>query len=436
MSAERATSGPKAGGGSRWAGAADGESAKKLPVFVLSGFLGAGKTTLLNYILHNREGRRVAVIVNDMSELNVDAALVREGGAKLSRTEEKLVEMSNGCICCTLREDLLQEVGRLAAEGRFDCLLIESTGVSEPLPVAQTFTFTDEAGRSLQSLTRLDAMITVVDASTFLEHYRTGDTLKKRALAVGEEDERTLADLLADQVEFADILVLNKTDLVSRTKLGTVRAVLAKLNPGATVLTTERSRAPLEVLLRPGRFDMEKAQQSAGWIRELSQEHQPETEEYGIGSFVFRARRPFHPERFWKFTHTKWPGLLRSKGHFWLASRPAVIGEWSLAGGSAEYRPAGYWWAAAARNTWPDDEELIRVILKDWEKPYGDRRQQLVYIGQNLKEAEMRAGLESCLLTDAELALGEEGWRKFKDPFPEWITLAEAEAREESRRAA
>jgi G3E family GTPase len=371
-----------------------------------------------------------------MSELNVDAALVREGGAKLSRTEEKLVEMSNGCICCTLREDLLEEVGRLAAEGRFDCLLIESTGVSEPLPVAQTFTFTDEAGRSLQSLTRLDAMITVVDASTFLEHYRTGDTLKKRALAVGEEDERTLADLLADQVEFADILVLNKTDLVSRTKLGTVRAVLAKLNPGATVLTTERSRAPLEVLLRPGRFDMEKAQQSAGWIRELSQEHQPETEEYGIGSFVFRARRPFHPERFWNITHTKWPGLLRSKGHFWLASRPAVIGEWSLAGGSAEYRPAGYWWAAAARNTWPDDEELIRVILKDWEKPYGDRRQQLVYIGQNLKEAEMRAGLESCLLTDAELALGEEGWRKFKDPFPEWITVAEAEAREESRRAA
>jgi len=425
VKSERATSSPEAEGVSRWTGSADGERAKKLPVFVLSGFLGAGKTTLLNHILHNREGRRVAVIVNDMSEVNIDAALVRDGGANLSRTEEKLVEMSNGCICCTLRDDLLQEVGKLAAEGRFECLLIESTGVSEPLPVAQTFTFTDEAGRSLQTLTRLDAMITVVDASTFLEHYRTGDTLKKRQLAVGEEDERTLADLLADQVEFADVILLNKTDLVSRTRLGTVRAVLKKLNPGAEIWTTERSQAPLGELLKPGRFDMEKAQQSAGWLRELTQEHKPETEEYGIGSFVFRGRRPFHPERFWDFLHTRWPGLLRSKGHFWLASRHAVIGEWSLAGGSGEFRPAGYWWAAAAKSSWPEDEELVKFILKDWVKPYGDRRQQLVFIGQNLKEEAMRAGLESCLLTDAEMALGEEGWRKFKDPFPEWITTEE-----------
>ena len=428
MKSERATSGPEAEGVSRWTGSADGERAKKLPVFVLSGFLGAGKTTLLNHILHNREGRRVAVIVNDMSEVNIDAALVRDGGANLSRTEEKLVEMSNGCICCTLRDDLLQEVGKLAAEGRFECLLIESTGVSEPLPVAQTFTFTDEAGRSLQTLTRLDAMITVVDASTFLEHYRTGDTLKKRQLAVGEEDERTLADLLADQVEFADVILLNKSDLVTRTKLGTVRAILKKLNPGAEILTTERSRAPLGELLKPGRFDMEKAQQSAGWLRELTQEHKPETEEYGIGSFVFRARRPFHPQRFWDFLHTRWPGLLRSKGHFWLASRHAVIGEWSLAGGSAEFRPAGYWWAAAAKDRWPEDEDVVLAILKDWVKPYGDRRQQLVFIGQNLKEKEMRAGLEGCLLTEPEMALGEDGWEKFQDPFPEWISSAEAAA--------
>jgi G3E family GTPase len=393
----------------------------RLPVAVLSGFLGAGKTTLLNHILNNREGRRIAVIVNDMSEINIDAALVRDGGAQLSRTDEKLVEMSNGCICCTLREDLLLEVKRLAQAGRFDHLVIESTGISEPLPVAETFTFEDEAGESLSAYARLDSMITVVDGFNFLRDYRSADDLQSRGESLGAQDERSVVDLLVDQIEFCDLLVLNKTDLLSPAQLHQLKGMLQALNPHALIVNSEFGQVPLDCLLNTDRFDFDRAAQAPGWLQTLRGEHQPESEEYGIRNFVYRARRPFHPQRFWHAVNHQLDGVIRSKGYFWLASRPEYAAMWSQAGAVARQGYAGRWWVSVPRTEWPQDADSLNFIDEQWQEGTGDARQELVFIGIEMDEKSVRAALDHALLTPQEMAAGPEQWITLADPVPAWF---------------
>jgi len=384
----------------------------RLPVTVLSGFLGAGKTTVLNNLLTGDHGRKIAVIVNDMSSINIDEALLRDS---VSRVDARMVEMHNGCICCTLREDLLVEVKKLALDGRFDYLVIESTGIGEPLPVAETFTFDDASGMVLGDIARLDTMVTVVDAQGLPKLYASDDELRDRGIGNDDDDNRGLSELLTEQIEFADVIIVNKCDVATPVQLDQTLRIIKALNPSATVIETRYGKAPLDDLLDTGRFSMERAAEMPGWLKVMRGDASSEIDEYGISHFVYRARRPFHPFRLAKCLAGEWRGLLRSKGFMWMANLPDIAFVWSLAGGLSRLEGAGYWWAATSRDEWPDDPDLVQDALNNWVDPWGDRRQEVVFIGIEIEVERLTSALDDCLLNDEELAAGPNVWKKYED---------------------